>query len=42
MPVCEISEWFELPETQVSQIVTLIETYTEENDIQIAGRYLNL
>lgn len=40
MPVSEIAEWFELPETYISQIAELIKEYPDDTDVQIAGKYL--
>ena len=39
MPVSEIAEWFEIPETYISQIAALIQEYPDDTDVQIAERY---
>ena len=40
MPVSEIAELFELPETYISQIAELIQKHPDDTDVQIAEKYL--
>lgn len=42
MPAHELSELFELPETEITKIITLIQNYPNETDVQIAQKYLNI